>query len=133
MIRTLGGIVAGVAAAITIIMVTELVGNQIAPAPERLEFQEIGESPPLPILTLLFPALGWFLGALIGGFLSIRISDRSWTAWVVAGAVLAAAIFNFLLMPTPTWLIIVGLIVPVLGGWLAQRVCAMASSRRSSS
>ena len=131
MIRILGGIVAGMAAAITLMMVTEAIGNQIAPPPPRLELQDITKTPPLPLLTLLFPVLGWFLGALIGGFIAIKVSDQPWTAWVIAGAVLAATIFNFVLMDYPTWVIIAGLIVPVLGGWLAQQICAMASSGAS--
>lgn len=130
MIRTLGGIVAGMAAAITLIMVTEAIGNQIAPAPAQLEFTDITRTPPLPLMTLLFPILGWFLGALVGGFIAIKVSDRPWTAWVIAGAVLVATGFNFILMAFPPWVIVAGLIVPVLGGWLAQRICAMASSSR---
>jgi hypothetical protein len=130
MIRTLGGIVAGVAAAITIIMITEAIGNQIAPAPARVEITDIAETPPLPLMTLLFPVIGWLLGALVGGFVAIRISDQAWTAWAVAGAVLAATIFNFILMVYPLWVIILGLIMPIAGGWLAQRICALADSRR---
>lgn len=128
MIRILGGIVAGMAAAITIMMVTEAIGNQIAPAPARLDLQDVSQTPPLPLMTLLFPVLGWFLAALIGGFLAIKVSDRAWTAWAVAGAVLAATIFNFVLMAYPVWVMVVGVIVPVLGGWLAQKICAMAAS-----
>ena len=128
MIRILGGIVAGMAAAITLMMVTEAIGNQIAPAPARLDLQDITQTPALPLMTLLFPILGLFLGALIGGFIAIKVSDRPWTAWAIAGAVLAATLFNFILMDYPTWVIVVGLIMPVLGGWLAQKICAMASS-----
>lgn len=130
MIRILGGIVAGMAAAITLMMVTEAIGNQIAPAPDRLDLENLAETPPLPLLTLLFPIFGWFLGALIGGFLAIKVSDRPWTAWAIAGVVLVATVFNFVLMHYPTWVMVAGLIMPILGGWLAQRICAMASSSR---
>lgn len=124
MVRTLGGIVAGMAAAITIIMITEAIGNQLAGAPPRIELAGLSDSPDPPVMALLFPLLGWFLGAMIGGFLSIRISERPWTAWVVAGVVLAATIFNFVLMEYPVWVMAAGLIVPLLGAWLAQRICA---------
>lgn len=130
MIRTLGGIVAGMAAAITLIMITEAVGGQIAPPPARLEISDLKDTAPLPVLTLLFPVLGWLLGAMIGGFIAIKVSDKSWTAWVISAAVLAATIFNFVLMVFPTWIMIVGAIMPLLGGWLAQKMCAMASGRR---
>lgn len=127
MIRTLGGIVAGMAAAITLMMITEAIGNQIAPAPARLEIEDIADTPPLPLMTMMFPIFGWFLGALVGGFLAIKISDQAWTAWAIAAVVLAATLLNFVLMAYPVWAMIVGLIMPVLGGWLAQRICAQVS------
>ena len=128
MIRTLGGIAAGLAAAIVIMMLTETMGNQIAPPPARIGVSDDTDARALPFLTLLFPVLGWFVGALIGSWLAIRVSDESWTAWVVAGCVLAATIFNFILALHPTWVMVAGLIVPVLGAWLAQRFCAMRSA-----
>ena len=126
MIRTLGGIVVGMAAAISLIMITEAIGNQIAPS--RLVTTDDGEIAP-PFLLSLLPLIGAFLGATIGGFIAIKVSDRAWTAWAIAGAVLAATIFNFALMGFPVWVMIVGVIMPMLGGWLAQRICAMASKR----
>ena len=126
MIRTLGGIVVGMAAAITLIMITEVIGNQIAPT--RIITTDNGEAAP-PLLTSLLPVIGALLGAMIGGFIAIKVSDRPWTAWAITGAVLAATIFNFVLMGFPVWVMMVGVIMPVLGGWLAQRICAMASKR----
>jgi hypothetical protein len=127
MVRTLGGIVAGMAAALTIIMVTEGIGNQLAAGPPRLELAGLSDNPEPPLLTLLVPLLGWLLGAMIGGYIAIRISEQHWTAWVVAGLVLAAAGFNFVLMQYPVWVIVAGLIVPLLGAWLAQRICAISN------
>lgn len=124
MIRTLGGIAAGLAAAIVIMMVTESIGNQIAPPPTRIGVSDDTNVQALPFLTLLFPVLGWFFGALIGSWLAIRVSDERWTAWVIAACVLAATIFNFALALHPTWMMIAGLIVPLAGAWLAQRICA---------
>lgn len=128
MIRTLGGIAAGLAAAIVLMMVSEAIGNQVAPVPVGLDIEGIGETLPVPPLTFLFPILGWFLGSLVGGWLSIRISDRPRTAWAVAAVVLAALIFNFLMMAYPIWVVVVGIVVAPLGGWLAQRICAMAET-----
>lgn len=125
MIRTLGGIVAGLAAAVVLMMVTEAIGYRVAPAPGWVDLPGGAEPPPLSFLSLLFPLLGWFLGALVGGWLSIRISDRAWTAWAVAAVVIVAAVFNFVMLPFPAWVIVAGLLLPALGGWLAQKVCAM--------
>jgi hypothetical protein len=115
MIRILGGIVAGMAAAITFMMIVEAIGNQVAPAPAA------GNA--------AFPVIGTLLGALVGGFLAIRVSDQPWTAWALAAAVLVATVFNFLLMDYAAWVIVAGLVAPLLGAWLAQRFCAMAERR----
>lgn len=128
MIKTLGGIVAGMAAAITIIIVMEGIGNQIAPPPARLDLTDLSETPPMPFLTSLFPVLGWFLGTLAGGFIAVRVSGQRWTAWAVAGAVLAATAVNFVLIAYPIWVIVVGVVVAPLGGWLAQRFSRPASA-----
>jgi hypothetical protein len=127
MIRTLGGIVAGLAAAVVLMMVTESIGYRVAPAPGWVDLPG-GEDPHPSFLSLLFQPLGWFLGALVGGWVSIRISDQAWTTWAVAGVVLLAAVANFLFLPLPVWLIVAGLVLPALGGWLAQKVCAMFDS-----
>ena len=128
MIRILGGIAAGLAAAIVLMMVTETIGNQIAPPPARIGVSDDTNVRALPFLTLLFPVLGWFFGAMIGGWLAIRVSDERWTAWVVALCVLAATIFSFIISLHPYWVMVAGLILPVLGAWLAQRFCAVRSA-----
>jgi uncharacterized membrane protein YfcA len=125
MIRTLGGIAAGLAAAIVLMMVTEAIGYQVAPAPMQLDFGSLEEAPEAPALSLLFPVVGWFLGSLVGGWVSIRISDRPWTAWAVAAVVFLAAVLNFLMMASPAWLIVAGLVVAPLGAWLAQKLCEL--------
>lgn len=131
MIRTLGGIAAGLAAAIVLMMVTEAIGHRVAPAPGWIDLPGGAEEPSMPVLSLLFPLLGWFLGALVGGWIAIRLSDRAWTAWAVAAIVLVAAIFNFVLLPFPAWVIVAGLGLPALGAWLAQKACAWADARAS--
>lgn len=122
MIRMLGGIVAGMAAAITLIMIIEAIGNQIAPPPARLDLESLAEAPPLPVLTLAFPVLAALIGTLAGGFVAIRMSGRKWTAIMVAAAVFAASAFNFALMRYPLWLMVAGLAMPVIGALLALRL-----------
>lgn len=124
MIRTLGGIVAGLAAAVVLMMVTEAIGYRVAPPPGWVDLPG-AEDPQQSFLSLLFQPLGWFLGALVGGWLAIRISDEARTTWAVTGVVLLAAVVNFLFLPLPVWLIVAGIVLPLLGGWLAQKVCAM--------
>lgn len=122
MVRTLGGITAGMAGAIVIMMVAEAVVSQLSPVPSGIAIGTLTDPTPPSFLALVMPVVGWFLGAFVGAWLAIRISDRAQTAWAVAAAVIAATILNFVLIYYPPWVIVAGLVVPVLGAALARRV-----------
>lgn len=122
MVRTLGGIVVGTAAAIALMMVTEAAGNQVAPPPARMDLSDLADTPPLPLLTLLFPLLGLLLGALAGGYLAMMVSEKRWTGWAITAVVLAATLFNLVLLAYPIWYIVAAPAMPIIGGALAQRV-----------
>jgi hypothetical protein len=119
----LAGVVAGLAAAIAIIMSVEGIGNQLYPPPRGYDMSS-GSALTLPVRTLIFPVIGWFLGALVGAWLAVRISRRGWTAWVIAACVLAATVFNFALITHPLWVMVAGAIAAPLGGLIGQRLAA---------
>ena len=121
MIRTLGGIAAGLGVAILTIILVEAVGNQFFPPPRGYDMNQ-ASALSLPFETLVWPVIGWFLGALLGSWLALRVSGKQWTAWVVAGLVIAATIFNFALIKHPLWIIAAGLVAPILGSWIGQRL-----------
>lgn len=125
MVRTLAGLAAGLAAAIAIIMSVEGVGNQLFPPPQGYDMAS-GSALTLPVRTLIFPVVGWFVGALVGAWLAIRMSGESWTGWAIGAFVLAATIFNFALITHPLWMMVAGAIAAPLGGWIAQRIAARA-------
>lgn len=121
MVRTLGGITAGMAGALVIIMVSEAIGDQFARIPTGIEIGALTDPAPPPLLTLIVPVLGWFLGATLGAWLAIRISGRRGTAWAVAAAAVAAISLKLVLFYYPPWIIAAGLVAPLLGAWLARR------------
>lgn len=119
--RTLSGVAAGVAAAIVAIIAVEAVGNQLFPPPEGYDLST-GNALSLPFETLIWPVIGWFLGALAGAWLATHVSRRPWTGWAIAALVLAATIFNFTLIKHPTWMLVAGVVAPLLGGWIGRRL-----------
>ncbi|HUE78829.1 MAG TPA: hypothetical protein VMN38_04285 [Sphingomicrobium sp.] len=125
MIRNLAGLASGLAVAIATVMVIETVGNQLYPPPTGYDMTQ-ATALTLPFETLIWPVIGWFLGALAGSWLAVRLSPERWTGWVVAGCVLVATIFNFALITHPLWMMAAGVLAPVLGGWIAQRLAAPA-------
>jgi hypothetical protein len=119
MIHRLGGLAAGLAVAIFTIMMAEFVGNQFFPPPRGYDMSA-GSALSLPVANLIWPVIGWFLGALAGSWVAVRISGHRWTGWAIVALVLAATIFNFALITHPLWMMIAGVLAPILGGWVGQ-------------
>ncbi len=119
MIHKLAGLAAGLAVAIFTIMLVEFIGNQFFPPPLGYDMSG-GSALSLPVENLIWPVIGWFLGALAGAWSAVRISGERWTGWVIAALVVAATIFNFVLITHPLWMMIAGAAAPLFGGWVAQ-------------
>ena len=125
MMRQILGAVLGCAVAIGVIMLVELVGHAVLPAPTGYDpmtedgaARYLREAPMAAKLALVF---GWFAGALAGGWTAVRIGLRSWLAWIPAGLVLLGGIANMVMIPHPVWMMAAGVLAPLLGGWLASR------------
>jgi hypothetical protein len=121
MIRTLAGVAAGIAVAIVLMMIVEAMGNALFPPP-ALDLNNPDAPAFLPFMNQLFPILGWFLAAVAGGWLAIQTSARQWAAWLVAASVLVGEILDFALGRHALWVMIVGVVAPVLGAWVAQKL-----------
>ena len=119
MIHRLGGLAAGLAVAIFTIMFVEFIGFQLFPPPTGYDLGG-GSALSLPVENLIWPVIGWFLGALAGSWVAARISGERLTGWAIAALVLAAAILNFALITHPLWMMAAGVVAPILGGWITQ-------------
>ena len=121
MLRILMGLAAGLAVAIVTIILAEAIGNLLFPPPRGFDMaQSSAES--LPIETLVWPVIGWFLGSLAGSALAVHLSRERWVGWAIVGLVLAATVFNFALITHPLWMMVAGPLAAILGGWLGQQV-----------
>ena len=121
MIRTLGGVAAGIATAITLMMFIEAVGNQVWPPP-RVDLNNPNAPLAMPLPNQLFPLVGWFLATLAGGWLAIAISRRGWTSWFVAASMIAGQLLAYMFGRHATWLMFAGIIAPLVAAWLAQQL-----------
>ncbi|MGI8611223.1 MAG: hypothetical protein ACR2KH_02965 [Sphingomicrobium sp.] len=127
MIRQLAGLAAGLTVAISTIIALEAIGNQLFPPPAGYDMTS-GSAETLPFETLVWPVIGWFLGAIAGCWVAVRVSGERWVGWAIAACVLAATILNLVLITHPLWMIIAGVAAPLLGGWVGQR---LPTGRRS--
>jgi hypothetical protein len=121
MVHRLIGLAAGLAVGLFAIIFVEFIGNQLFPPPRGYDMTS-GSALSLPVETLIWPVIGWFLGGLAGAWVAVRISGERWTGWAIAALVLAATILNFALITHPLWMMIGGPLAPLLGGWIGQRL-----------
>ena len=121
MIRTLGGVAAGVAIAIALMMLVEGLGNMVFPPP-RVNLNDPNAPAALPVANQLFPVLGWFIATLVGGWIAIQLSGRGWTAWLVAASVLIGEILDYLLGRHAAWVMVAGILAPIAAAWIAQKL-----------
>ena len=128
MLRTLTGLVVGLAVAIVTIMIVESLGSQLFPPPRGFDMAQ-SSALSLPIETLIWPVIGWLLGALAGSAIAVHLSRERWAGWAIVALVLAAMILNFALITHPTWMMATGPLAAIAGGWLGQQLAGR--TRRS--
>lgn len=122
--RTVPGILFGVAAALLIVAGAEWIETALYPLPtldvaDPATLARVVADMPLPAKLLIVS--GWLLGAFGGAWLGLRVCDRRVVLWGVVGAVIAAGLANVLTLPHPVWMMACAVVLPVFGGALAAR------------
>lgn len=128
MLRIVLGLVAGAVAGGVVVGLVEFAGMMFFPAPAGLDFStpeaaraSMAQVPPAAIASV---GVAWGLAALVGGFIAARIAERQWAAWAIAALLLAASLYNLVVIPSPIWLWIGGIGAIVVLGWVAGRLGA---------
>lgn len=125
--RILLGVIAGAVVAFLCVVGVEYAAHTVYPPPPGLDVNDreavARAMASAPTAALAFVAAGWFLGALLGAWLAGAVARRAMAAWIVALIVVAACIANLLMMPGhPAWMWAAAILLPLIGGWLAQRL-----------
>ncbi|WP_421790028.1 hypothetical protein [Hyphobacterium sp.] len=126
MLKVILGLVAGAVASFVTIMLVQMIGHMIYPVPEGLDpmdpEQVAAMMDSLPVGALLAVIVAWGLGTFVGGTVAMLISKANWTAWAVAGLVLAMTALNLVLIPHPIWMIAAGPLAIAIAAFLAVKV-----------
>ena len=129
--RTIGGIVAGVIAGGVIVFATEAVGHSLFPPPADINLADPEDvkrlMASLPAAAFAFVLVGWFLGSFAGAFVARKISQADVAAWAVAVLFILFTAMNFVMIPHPPWMIVAGIVIPLIGAWLAIRLAQRPS------
>ena len=112
--------VIGIVVAFGLIWLAQYAGSEISPSEYDTATGEIL----IPIGSTIALIIGWFLATFAGSWLAMRISRGTGTGWVVAGAVIGAALYTAVDFSDTWWIMALGVAVPLVAAWLAQRAAA---------
>lgn len=124
--RIIGGILAGIIVALALQAAMDAVGNMIFPAPRIDNIWDKNQINAVfatrPAGALLIMALGYLVGAAVGGYVAKRISRRAWTVWVPAGLMTVFAVTVVFAYSFVTWARVAIAAAPIIGGLIADRL-----------
>ena len=121
--RALGGLVAGIVAAVLAMMAVGFVGNLVVPLSGPADPAQSGQireaisAAPADQQAVIL--LSWFAAAFAGAAVAKRVSGVSWPGWAIAG-LLALILAGTFLVPLPMWMQALSVIGPLAGGLLAD-------------
>lgn len=128
MLRKLGAVVVGVAAAMVVILLVEKIGGALYPPLPGLDFKDAAAMKAyvanLPAGALLFVLGGWVLGTLVGGWLAgfLAQSRPLLFAAIVGLTVLAGSFATMMSIPHPTWFMAATAVALPVTALLASRL-----------
>ncbi|MEI9853003.1 MAG: hypothetical protein WDN24_21560 [Sphingomonas sp.] len=121
--KKLLGVVVGAVVAVAAIMGLEYLNHQIFPwtvaDPGDIEsIRAAVEAAPVTSKTMLVG--GYFLGALAGGLIAVRIAGWAAAGWIVALLVVAGGVANLAMIPHPLWMQVGTVAAPLLAGLVVR-------------
>lgn len=123
LLRTAVATVIGIAVAFGLIWLAQYAGNELSPAEYDLETGEIL----IPVGSTIALVIGWFVGSFAGSWLAMRGSAGTGAGWIVAGAVIGAALYRAVTLADAWWIMALGAAVPLAATWLAQRATGIVA------
>ncbi|WP_447762588.1 hypothetical protein [Sphingopyxis panaciterrae] len=116
--------VIGIVVAFGLIWLAQYAGNEFSPSEFDVETGEIL----IPIGSTIALIVGWFVATFAGGWLAMRISNGTGPGWVVAGAVIGAALYTATDFSDTWWIMALGVLIPLAAVWVAQRAASIATA-----
>lgn len=124
--RRIFAIIAGIFVAFALVALFEGIGSALYPVSDDIASFDratlIAVMASIPFPAKLIVAAGWLVAPFAGAWLCLRINNRPSGGWIVTGLFLAASLYEQLILPHPLWMQLCSVALPLLGGWLAQRL-----------
>lgn len=119
MLKRIAGPIVGIIVCGLVIYAIEELTDRLFPGARAAAIA--GDLASVPTGALVTVVAAWTVGALVGGVVATRIAERRWAAWIVAAFVVISVAVNATVIPHPAWMLMVGIILPLLAGWIASR------------
>ena len=124
-VRIILGVVIGVVIGGLVVFLVEGAGHAMYPPPPGTDLSNPESLKTLmatmPTGALVMVMLGWFLGSLAGAWIARLVAKRDIAAWIVAILFICLTATNFLYIPHPVWMMIAGVLIPMVSAWLVTR------------
>ncbi|MDK2761532.1 MAG: hypothetical protein KYX64_09260 [Sphingopyxis sp.] len=114
--------IVGIAVAFGLIWLAQYAGSEISPDVYDPNSGEVL----IPIGSTIALIVGWFVGTFGGGWLAMRVSAGTGAGWIVAGAVIGAALYRAVTLGDTWWIMALSVLMPLIAVWLAQRAASIA-------
>lgn len=117
MLRVILGVIAGIIAGSVCVWGVETLNHILHPYPAGMKANDIEAFKSyienLPFLGKFMVIVGYALGALVSGFISTKIAKNGKpTAAIICGLIfLSFTIYNMVVLPTPIWFWVLGILV----------------------
>ena len=112
--------VIGIVVAYGLIWLAQYAGSEFSPDVYDLDSGEVL----IPIGSTIALIVGWFIGTFAGAWIAMRVSLGTGAGWIVAGAVMGAALYRAVTLADTWWIMALGVAVPLVAVWLAQSATA---------
>jgi hypothetical protein len=121
-LRTAIAAVIGIVVAFGLIWLAQYAGSEFSPDVYDPNNGEVL----IPIGSTIALIFGWFIGTFAGAWFAMRVSAGTGAGWIVAGAVIGAALYRAVTLADSWWIMVLGAVIPLAAAWLAQRATAIA-------
>ncbi len=128
MIRKLAAAIVGIAVAMLIIRLVEMLGHFVYPPPAEIDFGDPEEVrafiATLPVGSILFVGAAWASGTFLGTLAGALLSGAKPLPYavLVGGIVLAGAITMLLIIPHPWWFTVAAPIAIIVAAFLGMTI-----------
>jgi hypothetical protein len=128
--RSILAIVVGILVGGLVVGLLELPGYFIHPLPPGFDMANAealkGHFAKAPLAALVGVAVAWSIGPFVGAFLAAFIAQRAFLAHglLIGVFFMAMDLINIFSFPHPTWLLLVGVIAPLVSGYLGASLAA---------